>query len=192
MTGRIYFILASTFFMGMFTGAYLYVTVFAPEYKSDIASSEIVAADAIIIKGEMYGGCSRSGSCASFRLIDDRSYNYLSYPEDESVRGEIPSSLSESLFNYIGTKTFFNDAQKSTPASCSSYVDGIDYSYEVELSGKTYMLDTCGTAFSTDETYKNLLMEIWKFMDEPTATYPTILEKGPAGFLQERFQNSGQ
>lgn len=178
--------------MGMFAGGYLYLTVFAPTYESDIGTTEAIDANAIVINAQMYGGCDRTGSCASFRLIDDRSYTYLSYPESDVVKGKLPSDISEAIFDVVGTNTFFNDTQSISPEFCDSYVDGVDYTYTVSLADEVYVLDSCTTAFSNNTAFQDAFLDVWKFMENPTTTYPVIIEEGIGGWLEDRFQNSGE
>ncbi len=192
MTGKLYFALGSTFLMGMFTGAYLYVSVFAPNYESDIASSEALDNDTIAIEGQMYGGCLRSGKCASFKLLENGTYSYLVSPDTEVQKGHLPKDATDAIFDVVGTNAFFNDTDEVSQDLCSSYVDGTDFKYEVTLDEDAYTLDTCTTAFAYDEDLQSAFLEAWDFMANPTTTYPVIIEEGIGGFLKERFQNSGE
>ena len=49
MNGKIYFHFATSFVMGMLTGAFLYVTVFAPEYKKDLETGEGAVTEGVVI-----------------------------------------------------------------------------------------------------------------------------------------------
>lgn len=176
--------------MGMFAGAYLYVTVFAPEYQSDITTLEAIGSDAVVINAQIYGGCQRNDLCASFRLIDDRSYSYLPYPEAEIEQGTLPSEISKAIFTLIASSDFFDDTLAVRRDFCDSFVDGVDYLYEVTLDDEVYMLDTCTTSFRDDLVLQSALRTAWEFMENPKATYPPILEKGIGDFFKERFQGT--
>jgi len=189
MTGKIYFVLVSTFLMGIISGAFLYVSVFAPAYESDIEGSESIDSEAVVISGSMYGGCMEMDMCASFKLIDDRSYSYLEYAGGEVEKGKIPAELSDSLFEYIDSNALFNDSKMATSDSCDSFVDGIDYRYEVANDDEEYTLDTCGTVFVSNRAAQNLLLEVWAFMENPTTTYPTFIEEGISGVIKDLIPN---
>lgn len=186
MSGRDYFILGSTFFMGMLVGAFLYITVYAPEYDSGV-SADPVDPDAVVIEGQMYGGCMETDSCASFKLVDDRTYSYLEYPGAEIESGKVPSDLASLVFDAIGTEDFFTSTLEVSNDSCQSYVDGTDFTYEVFLGDETYTLDTCRTALANDAQLQELFLEVWKFMEDPVNTYPTIIEDGPLKLFIDRF-----
>lgn len=175
--------------MGMISGAFLYLTVFAPSYESDIDTTESIGADRVVVQGSMYGGCMEMDMCASFKLVDDRSYNYLEYTDAEIEKGKIPSEMSDVIFSYIGSNAFFNDTKKAASDSCDSFVDGIDYRYEVTLDDEQYILDTCNTVFLYDTAAQNLLLQTWEFMDNPTTTYPAIIEGGVGGIIKDLIPN---
>lgn len=168
MTSRTYFILASTFFMGMLSGAYLYVTVFAPAY--DQTGVEVsYDDDAFVIEAQMYGGCVRSGLCASFQLIDGRRYEYLSHTQAEKENGTLPARLGRELRDAFSVAVLQENAQSISPQSCSSYVDGVDYVYRIMREKERYELDTCSTALAYNETLQELLLEAWYVMENPEA-----------------------
>jgi hypothetical protein len=190
MTGREYFIFGSTFIMGMFAGAFVFVTIYAPEHAKDSTDDSANNPNATVIEGHMYGGCDESGECASFKLVDDRTYTYLPNPDADIEKGRLPSDLTEEVFKNLGTEPFFTAATEVDPGACTSYVDGIDYTYDVTFEGDTYTLDTCTTALSYDEELQTTLAPVWEFMRYPTTTYPTILEKGVGGWFHDRFVNT--
>jgi len=192
MTGKIYLLLGSTFLMGAFAGAYLYVSVFAPAYESDIATSEAVDEDTVVIEGQMYGGCLRSGACASFKLIENGSYSYLAAPDAEVENGKLPKDVNEEIFDAVGTDTFFNATDEISKDFCSSFADGSDFTYEVTLGEETYTLDTCKTTFAYDDELQASFLNVWNFMQNPTTTYPVLIEEGVGGFFKDRFQSGGQ
>lgn len=192
MTGKIYFILGSTFLMGLITGGYLYLSVFAPAYESDIGTSESTNNEGVVIEGQMQGGCMRSDNCASFKLNENGVYSYLATPDDEVQHGKLPKDITKNIMEYVGTETFFTDTEEITSDSCASFYDGIDYSYQVSLDDEIYTLDTCATSFGYDTEAKVVFINAWSAMENPTTTYPAIIEEGIGGFIKERFQNSGE
>jgi hypothetical protein len=190
MTGREYFIFGSTFIMGMFAGAFVFVTIYAPEQAKDETTESANRLDAIVMEGRMYGGCEEQDACGSFRLVDDRTYSYIAYPDADIEKGRLPSDVIESVFETVGTEAFFTATRATSPSNCTSYVDGVDYAYDVSFEGETYTLDTCTTALAQNEALQATLAPIWEFMATPTTTYPTLLEKGLGGVIQDRLEDS--
>lgn len=190
MTGREYFIFGSTFIMGVFAGMFVFVTIYAPEHATDSTTDGTNNPNATVIEGKMYGGCELSSGCATFKLVDDRSYTYLAYPKAKIEKGRLPSELSETVFKTVGTEPFFRATKDIDPSSCTSYADGIDYTYSVTFKGNPYTLDTCTTALARDEKLQTTLAPLWDFMEHPTTTYPTILEKGVGGWFHDQFLNA--
>lgn len=190
MTGKLYFILGSTLLMGMFAGAYLYLTVYAPTYESDVANPDSISPDATVIEGQMYGDCDKNNTCGSFRLIDDRSYRYIAYTGAKIEQGKLASDVSDKVFNAVGTIIFFDDAKPITQGSCSSQSGGIDFTYTVTHKQDVYTFDTCTTALAYDQKFQTDLLAIWKFVDDPTTTYPSFLDEGIGGLFKHRFQGN--
>jgi hypothetical protein len=191
MTGKVYFILVSTFVMGMLTGGFLYVSVFAPAYESDIETIGSINDDGVVIEGQMYGGCQEMDSCASFRIADDRTFTYLEYEGAEIVKGRLPNDVAVSVFKEVGTNAFFAASEEITNDSCAAYVDGLDFTYDISLGGDFYTLDTCTTALAYDEELQALFSGIWMYLEDGKTEYPVIIEEGIGGFVRDRFQNGG-
>ena len=190
MTGKIYFIFGSSFVMGMFSGVFLYLTVFAPEYGSIVDGSEFTAIDAHVIEGTMYGGCSETDTCASFKLIDNRKYQYLPYPEADVEKGTLPGALEETLTKMLDVNTLSDASNQIQNTHCESFVDGVDYTYDITLDGYTYTLDTCDTSFVYNSKLQSALLDTWAFMAHPTTTYPKIIEEGVGAYIFDRFNSS--
>jgi len=192
MSGREYFILGSSFCMGLFAGAFLYVTVYAPAYTDEGIDFTGGVDGAMVIEGQMYGGCQEMESCASFKLVDDRTYHYLQDGEGDVENGRLPSDLSKRIFSFVRTQELEAASQAITQDSCDAFVDGVDYTYTVTFEDKLYSLDTCTTALAYNDALQILLLDAWSFMENPTTTYPTIIEQGVGGVFKERFQNAGE
>ncbi len=188
MTGRIYFILGSTFIMGVFTGVFLYVTVFAPEYSNDI-SKEAISLTSTSIEGSVYGGCQRSGSCPSFKLYNNGSYQFVSRSDAEVEKGSIPYELRDTLLEWFSTSTLATESKPVTNEFCDSFVDGQDATYRVTFKGESYVLDTCTSAFARNTNMQNTFTEVWSFMQNPTTTYPVLIDKGITGYFMYIFNH---
>jgi hypothetical protein len=167
MTGRMYFLFGSTFLIGMLSGAYLYVTAFAPDYAAGINTGEDISEEVLVIEGEMYGGCSEMDACATFRLVDGKNYDFISSGDAEIKKGKLSSSRRTSLLEILDHELLELNSQPVQNDSCDAYVDGIDYSYTVWLEGETYDLDTCSTALANNQTLQEVFLDIWYVMENP-------------------------
>lgn len=184
----LYFVLGSSLVMGMLTGGFVYLTVFAPEYKN--ATQEIPKLFVTkTIDASMYGECIEHNACASFSLTDDRSYKYLLSPDSEIVKEAIPVDLNRTIFSILTEEVLEKESKQLEDVNCNDDIVGLEYTYEVTVKQKTYTLDTCRTALATNKPLQTQLREVWSFMEHPTSTYPEIIEKGIGGTLINRFNN---
>lgn len=192
MTGKIYFILGSSFVMGILSGLFLYVTVYVPEMAPDENESQIIDKNTVVIEGRMYGGCQEMDACASFKLQDTRKYQYQATPKDAVIDGKIGVDIRDAVFLKLNTQKLALLAEDTTSHECAGYVDGLDYIYDVTKMGKTYTLDSCSTKLATDNQLQESLQKVWEFMANPTTTYPVLLEKGPIQMIFDRFNKGGE
>ena len=150
-----------TFVTGLFTGVYLFVTYFAPQYVDD-GVSEVNTQDITII-GEQIGGCQMLGICPSFRLDGDRD---LSYIEAHGLNDDTPSpktrKLSRAVYGDLQNMIEQADFEElGKPGSvCKAAADGVDYVYRVSLNGEEFKLDSCGTRFYGSDLYYEL-QKLW-------------------------------
>ncbi len=183
MDTQTYLTLGFTFLVGCFSGAYLYITVFSPQYVGD--GFEDPSEITLRIQGQAYGGCDRAGSCPSFQLENNRKYTYkapASYYDDAEalvVTGKMDRSSFKDLTNML-VDTNFAILQQRSDRNCESYVDGIDYHYEIILQGEQYGLDTCGTAFNGSALERSL-RPLWETFATTSDDLPYILERGMTG-----------
>ena len=173
-----------TFLTGVFVGVTLYVMVFAPQYEAD----EVGGKSQFAIVGELYGGCQRTqDGCPSFRLTDDRTYQFLIGGEKRD--GRLPSSVTTPIFNALTEYRLQTYAAPLERDNCQSYVDGVDYRYDITLEHTRYVIDTCRTSFARDSELQQLFLEAWRHMAEPEAKdYPAWVEGGFSAWLIERFR----
>ena len=159
-----------TLVMGIFAGFYLYIVGFSPLFYFDTTPDQEEIA-ALTIVGEAYGGCQMSGTCPTFRVANDGSYRYLYTPgvgESQIVReGRLPFALQRELRQAVVPARLASQALPVVPATCNSYVDGIDVRYTVTLAGDTYELDSCGTAVVVSEYPWAALAKIWNHFETP-------------------------
>ena len=152
--------------MGIIAGFYLYVVGFTPLFYSDVVSEESDLA-AFTIVGEAYGGC--RSSCPTFRVTNDGTYRYFFTPgvgQAQVLRdGRLPFALQRELRQAVTEERLIAQSSKIQPSTCSSYTDGIDVRYTVTLDGRSYLLDSCGTAVIPDQYPWAALAKIWNYFE---------------------------
>ena len=159
-------ILLITFLVGIITGGYLFLTGFAPQFLAHNGATDTTYSD-FSFSGEVYGGCSRGDACPSFQVLMDGSFSYLPLGV-VSGTGVINGNLSKLLMQELQTK-FTNVnleiASRSIEATtCDSYLDGMDFHYQVTLKTVVYIFDTCGTDFSTTSDMGVTLEKLWSYL----------------------------
>jgi hypothetical protein len=187
MNARVYFILGFTFITGMFSGAYLYVTAFAPDYQqSDV---EVVSEIDFKLQGQMSGGCQMMGVCPSFVLNQNRTYEYIPWyqlqeGEPEQILGKMDSKTFRDLIDQIEVANM-EALQKKNTLTCQSYIDGIDYSYRLIYQGEEYELSTCGMNFQNSEL-ASAFAPLWQQLATFTQASASS-EGGVGGFLMNQL-----
>ena len=184
MTKQQTFILVFTFIVGMSAGAYMYVTSFAPQYEDVIADDSNAS---LLVVAEEIGGCQMLGVCSSFRLKNNRSYEYIpahNLDEDtpEPKTGKIGRASFLSLTELIN-ETDLGSLQKSGD-TCESASDGTDYVYDVLVDGISYELNSCGTTFYDSSLYQ-ALTSVWSEIEKAVDTTGEI--PGAAEIIIDRF-----
>ncbi len=156
--------LGTTFLVGVVAGGYIYVTGFKPQFEEFTGQTAEVYEDLVIV-GEQYGG-DVQGTLPSFQLVSDATFTYIpaTGPNETPIpqQGSLPRALWNDLNEAIGGTAMSENAELVTVANCTSFVDGIDYRYEITVDSAVYSLDTCGTDFTSTEL-RQALDKIWKY-----------------------------
>jgi hypothetical protein len=159
-------IMVMTFFVGIFAGFYLYTTAFAPEFDEFVGQTEEVYDD-FVVEGTQYGGDRMGGAAPSFQLLENGSYRYLPYvgPDEvaEAQEGSIPRALLNEVKQVLTTEALEIASGPVVRGDCMSYVDGLDYTYDVTLDGVNYTLDTCTTALTASSLVSTTLDKLWNY-----------------------------
>lgn len=171
MQGKDEVSIAITFIIGFIGGFYFFLTGYAPyaeEVKENIFTQDQDTIESLIIVGEQYGGCERMGRCASFQLEYDGTYSYLPYSILQGAR-PVTGILPSALLADIRSATLLSKLRSaSLPASadnCISYVDGVDYSYEIVRNGELFELDTCTTNLNKHPEILRAFEKIWDYVE---------------------------
>lgn len=158
-----------TFFCGAMAGAYLFLVGFKPQVVQ--VTAELTPppdpAKVITIEGQQYGGCERSGRCASFRIKDNGEYSYLA-TSVPTATGPYGGALArrdwQQIRSRLSERVLSASAQSVEPEVCGSQYDLVDYQYEILYQGTSYRLDTCGTALDRESELGVTLDWLWQFM----------------------------
>lgn len=155
-----------TFLVGAFAGSYLYLTGFAP-IEAEITVPDVREVSQFEIVGDVYGGC--RDTCPSFQLLNDGSYRYLytpSFGAEQVIReGKLPYELNRKLHNTLTESELSIQSQVIKPATCNSYVDGIDVVYKISLNDKIFTINSCGTAVDGESELWKTLGKIWTYYE---------------------------
>lgn len=152
--------------MGFITGFYIFIFGYMPNMGSfsfNFDPRDIGKQVAFQIVADSYGGCMMASSCTSFVLDNDRGYRFFR-PDGEVVTGILPEELMETIQKLVNVAPLDDYSEVEESKSCASYVDGVDYRYEITVSGETYILDTCKTALDKNSDFHNALLKIWQYL----------------------------
>lgn len=162
-------LLLSTFIVGLASGAYLYLTVYAPEFGDGFLPDrpEEVEEEDVSIRAGQYGDCIGSGlTCPSYELnsdgvlfispaVDVRTVEPVirrSQQDDESIAVLYEALVSAPLDEY---------AVASTVDTCT-HAPGDHYRYVVFVGSENFVLDTCRTSFPKDSKLAVLLQSLFE------------------------------
>jgi hypothetical protein len=155
-----------TFLFGLFAGAYLYLTGFAP-MANELADIEISPTTRYAVVSEVYGGCRET--CPSFQVLSNGTYRYLYTPRagaEQVVRqGTLPLPIQNKLKASLDVNAILPQTKEVTPLVCNSYTDGIDIEYFITIGEVEYILDSCGTAVDPDGEVWLVLDGIWEYFE---------------------------
>ncbi len=157
--------LAVTFVIGLVAGGYLYLTGFAPQLDKITGQTDEVYGD-LLIEGSQYGGF-RAGIPPSFQIRKDGSFGYVGFISEGETgatkTGTLPRPLWSEVQAAMVSGALYTAATAVVTDSCASFVDGVDYRYEIELNNVLYTLDTCGTNLLLDTPMRQTLDKLWNY-----------------------------
>ncbi len=161
-------LIVATFLFGFFTGAYLYVTVFAPAYSDgivpDLRSSS--KDNDFNIQATQYGACLQSGlTCPTYELDARGMLRALpGVPLDEEdilVEIELTSADMRLVKNAVREATLEAYAATSDREDCAQ-VESNEYRYMITNGADTYTLDTCRTDFDKTSELQEVLEALFE------------------------------
>lgn len=154
-----------TFAIGVVAGGYLYLTGFAPQLDKITGQSDEVY-DHLLIGGSQYGGF-RTGTPPSFQVRKDGSFSYVGFISEGETgtakNGTLPRALWSEVRAVMVSGALYTAATAISVDSCASFVDGVDYRYDIELDTVLYTLDTCGTNLLPDSAMRQTLDKLWNY-----------------------------
>lgn len=148
MRGTDLVLIGLTFFTGVFCGAYLYVTVFAPSYQ---VGDEVVSVEdtSFMLMGQQYGLCDEEmAACDTFTLREDRSYTFAAgyvptEPAPKDVTGKLERSSFDALREAVDTASFAALEVVDDIETCEGEIESVEYRYRLIYEGEEYFFDTC-------------------------------------------------
>lgn len=159
-----------TFIFGLLGGFYFFLTGYAPyveDVKEKIFTSDTSTTESLIIVGKEYGGCERSNKCASFQLQHDGTYSYLGGSVTVGaipIQGNLTRNIMADLRQNTLVSTLRQASKNTFNENCASYVDGVDYNYEIVRNGEVFVVDTCKTKLSQYPDLETALTQLWSYV----------------------------
>ena len=156
-----YIIIVATFLFGFLGGMILFL--YNNVGKEDTQTSDTVTvqgtnepaggANSMVIAAYRYGGCTRSGGCASYRITDDGKVVYvLRGREGDSDRYEdvLSTEEIETLFKTLHDTDLKKVSESTFSGTCPADNDGTAYRFDVTYDGDEYRFDTCTHALARE------------------------------------------
>lgn len=168
---KLFAIMGFTFVVGVMTGSYIYFSEYKPQFV--VEEDPVLLGDdstvltapnedtAFVIVASEYGGCVLGNGCASYRIVGDGSFVYSGATKND---GELTAVLLADLETSLDPAALSEMSILVESSVCSSFVDGVDVNYQIELSDVTYELDTCTTAFNPQSTLGKQLTSFWEVL----------------------------
>lgn len=156
-------LLLSTFVVGAVSGAYLYLTVYAPAYREGFFPDlpDTLSEDDVSVRAVQYGDCISSGfTCPSYELAVD-GWLFTSPPTDlqaEAVVHEtrLGNQTRSVLYNAITKAPLVEYGMESSSANCTSE-KGNHYRYVIFRGEENFIIDTCRTNFPAESDLATVL-----------------------------------
>lgn len=153
---QFYFIILSTFIIGMCAGAYIFIASREEDPLFDFSDTETQSFEII---ADAYGGCARGGSCASYRIAEDGSYTYLVPSRDgEPLRtsGALAKDELQALKRLVGSTDLSTLEISTFTGSCPIMYDGLGFTYAIQTDEESYTFDTCEQALGEERLFEIL------------------------------------
>ena len=168
-----------SFFVGMVTGAYIYITVFHPNFilkikdssvgdrenvLTDPISSSIGDDDGLTIVGDSYGVCLKTNDCQSYLISGNGRFIYFDGNQKRSgyIGDELKQSLTKSM---VASAPDLSVGTAVSDWSCDTVSNQIEFRYEIRFNNKTYIIDTCRQSeFDTQSDLALRLNSLWSIL----------------------------
>ena len=176
MKGSDYLLLAMTLLVGMFAGAYLYVTAYKPNMEQQ---RQVMTELDWEIVGLETGSC--DDRCAELYLASDRTYKYTPNGADLE-EGRIRRYTRDDITTALQTA----QSNDFSVGACPESQAGQQYS--VEAYGETFSVSSCDPAFAASEL-QVALAAAWAEVEagHNGSSTPIILESGLRGWLESEL-----
>jgi hypothetical protein len=153
-----------TFIVGLFAGAYLYVTGFATTFEPPEASSENIYTQ-FVITGESYGVCETENTCLSFQVLENGAYRALLETRDAKTpltkEGSIPWSLKRDLADTLTKEVLVLESRFRPLPECKYGAEADNYRFYITRDQVSYTIDTCNSFVDYEGVAWLTLAKLW-------------------------------
>ncbi len=192
MKGSDLVLIGLTFLTGVFAGAYLYITVFAPAYGQ---KPEVVAVDEtdFLLSGETYGSCETTDSCASFVLNENRHYEFTALTPGSEEADEVAGSVTADVFTELEETIATTElsAIDRSRTRCVGDSETAAYRYRLIYEREEYFFDTCTDVFRSSALARSF-ENLWPLVATSSGSTFNLFDDGIGHFLEaeidKRFQ----
>lgn len=140
----LFFILFSTFLVGMASGVFIYFVSNLDEPLFDMPN--VLQSESFSITADTYGGCQRSGGCASYRIEANGTYMYAILRREgnsERHEGKLSGSDRKELASLLQQTPLTTIHASTRSGVCPATADEHAYVYEIHTEDAVYRIDTC-------------------------------------------------
>lgn len=155
---QFYFIILSTFVIGMCAGAYIYIASRDEDPLFDFSDNETQSFEII---AHTYGGCMSTGECASYRIDEAGAYTYLVPSRDGEPFRSTGTFTREDLLKLkqLVRDTDLEGLQNSEfIGDCPILYDALGFTYALQTDEENYVFDSCEQALDGEPLF-NMLAE---------------------------------
>lgn len=156
-----------TFAVGLFAGAYLYLTGFATTFEPPQAGESNVYTE-FVITAEAYGACDDEHACLAFQVLENGAYRAILKADTQTYTKEarIPYAIQRELQSLL-TPAALVDLSKPQPAPVCAYT-GTNYRFKITRNEVEYVIDTCASAIVYESASWRALAKLWNYMSSVT------------------------
>ncbi len=152
MPKHFYLLIAITFIVGVATGVYGF---FLTRGETSPQAGVSVTEKDFEITAYTYGECERLG-CSTYRVDEKGRYVYIPKTAGERFQDTLSEKQLKELVSELKETSLARVEESENTGTCTVYVDGLAYRYEIWLDGVLYRFDSCEQEIDTVELFNVL------------------------------------